>query len=535
MTTPSQTGAADAALRAAVGRWFYSNDPAWIRKLLDLRRTLPEEYQVFASSLRAVLDGQDLNCEDVLSKLQENGQTDAEKQLQGYVDVARTSVTESTFTGSLDVLLRLFTAKNLVNLGQDVVSGAIGSLADLFTQIDALRVVEAATAHAAALTTVNRLRDLNVERPETAVGDLIFKKSFAILGGDPKAGKTTLSLQMALGVVTGKPVMGLEIGVRGPVVLIQADMGESYFGYVLKQLARGMDIDIEEDLPFPIHFLCATTVDLGDNETRGRLKAEIVKHAPALIVLDPLRYLHAGDENKPEELKPVLDFALELRDETGGIVILVDHLVKPQPGAGRTGPRGYALRGSGAKYGRGDSVLIVRDMGDGISSVSATHRYGAPVDEFHFRLASEPEIPAGICLVECEAPAGEDEDGADPPALRVQRFLQDHPGWHSKRKIAEGATCRPEYVSRALVALFGRDLVAHDEKPANRRRWMWSPKDENPSYASHASHASGNQGITCLGSASHASPLKGEGSMGIMNSPRDDRPPEACREPGEEG
>jgi len=319
-----------------------------------------------------------------------------------------------------------------------------------------------------------KLGDLHSEIPSAAIEGLLYERTFTIMGGDPKSGKSMLSLQLALGVVTGKPVLGFEIAKRGPAVLLQADMGEGYFGHVVKQLARGMGIDLNAELPHPIHHVCRTGIDLQDAKIRSVLLAEISKLKPAIVVLDPLRDIHSGNENASEELKNPLDFCLELRNQLGTLVILIDHVVKPSAKS-VSRPAGYALRGSGSKFGRADSVLVVRDVG-GKSEVSGQHRYGPAPEMFWFRIADEDETGGGLHLV-LDDPPDENAVSQDRmPQGRLQAYAESNPDqWLSQADFRRGCKIGAVAVKREIPNLVARNVLEDNGKIFPNRRWRLLP------------------------------------------------------------
>jgi hypothetical protein len=254
-------------------------------------------------------------------------------------------------------------------------------------------------------------------------------------------------------------------------------MGESHFAFLLRQLGRGIGLADDDPLGHPFHYVCSRNLDLMKPTDRLGLVNMLKELEPAFVLLDTLRDLHTGNENDSEVIKGTLDFALQLRDETKGVIAVIDHLIKPSKDKNnsRSGPDGYLLRGSGSKYARADSVLIARDVG-GATAVSGTHRYGKPLEPFCFRLLTEEETRWGFRLEVCEAPAAAPGKGpAKSPEEKILAWLRAHPGGWFRTQIQEGAHVRRGDVPEALVNLQGRQLITRDDT-GTYPRWALAEK-----------------------------------------------------------
>jgi len=312
------------------------------------------------------------------------------------------------------------------------------------------------------------------EEPKFAIDGLCYDKTFSIWGGDPKSLKTTLCMDLALGVLTGNPVLGCyEVRKTGPAVFIQADEGESYFGYRMRQLAKAREIG---KFKHPFHFVCTADIDLSDVETRTRLAEEIEALEPALVIIDPLRDVFSGNENSSEEVKPVLDFCIGIRNSTGAIVVLIDHLVKPSGRA--TGPaaaQGYQLRGTGAKYGRADSILTIQALNNGeCSVVNAIHRYGPPPDPIYFKFCDERAHGRGIFLDITDPPENVQSNGRDRQENRIREFLNEKAfAWYTTRAIREAARTSHKRAMEILEKMLECDQVELREGKQNSKEWRF--------------------------------------------------------------
>lgn len=160
----------------------------------------------------------------------------------------------------------------------------------------------------------------------------------AMLWAPSGAGKTLLSLTMALAVAGG----GEFIGWRSPrprrVLLVDGEMHMEDLRDRLALLAPSVDgIDLEAAqanlmiLPRLGQHSGASFPDLGDTKEHGgqdALLAEVKRHKPDLVILDNLSTLtNLEDENAAAGFAPVSDLLLELRRQQVG-VMLVHHSAK---------------------------------------------------------------------------------------------------------------------------------------------------------------------------------------------------------------
>jgi hypothetical protein len=467
---PSPARISEQLLCGAVSRWFLDGDAAWLLELQGRPELLVDIDRRIVNSAADHGGGGDLAPPDaVVSALEAEGHTDLAGRLQDFVEGAHGTLRE-TFDRLLAQGAALRAAVELQAVADLALEGELRSPAEILERVAERVPMEAAPDKSSFITVKSFSALPTVEAPAFAVDGLFYDRTFAIIGGDPKARKTTFALDVALGVLTGSPVLGSYcVRKRGPVVIVEADMGEGYFCHVLRELARAKGLDPDAPLPFPLSYKCATDIDLQDRGQRKRLLREIEAEAPALVLLDPLRDIHSGNENAPEELKPILDLCLSLRDTTEGLVSLIDHLVKPPrtgERASRTSPNGYLLRGAGSKYGRADSILIIQDL-EGISEVSGTHRYGPPLEPFYFKFVKDE---TGNRLELSEKPEGKGNQKKSDEE-RIAEFLAPLKGFFSVNDIREGSHLRKENVGPALVNLLASGRVDRDDN--DPPKWGW--------------------------------------------------------------
>lgn len=204
------------------------------------------------------------------------------------------------------------------------------------------------------------------------VSGLITKGGTAVAAGEPKAGiKTWLLLEIAVSIATGTRAFGEFFAEKGRVAIFFAedqaqsvrnrvrailDGGERLLqpGALLLQ-PRGEFIDVlkDDDLAWVI----ASARRLGKID---------------LLVIDPLRDVHSGEEDKSDSMRDVMR-RLRLLGEVIGCTVAVSHHVPKQTKDTAARRPGQNLRGSSAIHGSIDSGLYIQpgDDGDGRTTFQA--------------------------------------------------------------------------------------------------------------------------------------------------------------------
>jgi RecA-family ATPase len=195
---------------------------------------------------------------------------------------------------------------------------------------------------------------LSLPKPDTVWiwRGVIPRSGSAVLFGDPKVGKSILTLTLLDAIVNpaAKEFLGIPIDQHGPVLYLQLDTPRSlWMDYLTvvksKEARKGVfTIDREmKDLP--------TQFDIRNREHMKWLREEVEKCEPILVVIDTIRRMHKGDENLSDVMSNVHD-AFIWATQPAALLYLV-HKRKPQQG--EFGP-GKA-RGSTALMGAVDALI----------------------------------------------------------------------------------------------------------------------------------------------------------------------------------
>jgi hypothetical protein len=267
----------------------------------------------------------------------------------------------------------------------------------------ALTVVKAAALEAPA------------NRQSWLIEGLWTAEAVGVIGGQPKSGKTTLALDMAVSVASASACLGtFPVHTSGPVLLYAAEESAATLRCRLQTITslRGLDFG-----QLDVRVIVTNSLRLDRSDDQVRLEATVTLHRPALLILDPLIRIHMADENASGDIAALLGYLRALQRKCGTAIALVHHVRKQVSSS--TGA-GYSLRGSSDLYAWLDSFLYLRKNRDQLT-LSAEHRSAPPLGPLQLELSSDLE--AGVQLkmappVDPEAPAA-----ADPLLSRIMLLL----------------------------------------------------------------------------------------------------------------
>lgn len=145
--------------------------------------------------------------------------------------------------------------------------------------------------------------------------------SVGIVGAPSKSFKSTLTLNLACAVATGRPFDGRKVK-QGPVLIVQGENSLS--------IEQSKIYSITGETYLPIYFVESNW----DMTKIMLLKDTILKHGIKLLIIDPMYLLFgAGDINKHQDITERLTKLSLLRDQTGCSIMLVHHSRKLERGA----------------------------------------------------------------------------------------------------------------------------------------------------------------------------------------------------------
>lgn len=169
------------------------------------------------------------------------------------------------------------------------------------------------------------LGDLEFKAPEWLIDGLLEANTFSVCFGSPAAGKTFLTLDMALCIATGKDFHDHHVK-QGPVFYIA---GEGHNGFARRAAAWSKENGISlKGVPF---FKSSRAIVITDDDSVAELvdtiDAMVQEHGePQLIVIDTLaRSMGAADENSTKEMGAAIRAIDECRDAYDCTVLAVHH------------------------------------------------------------------------------------------------------------------------------------------------------------------------------------------------------------------
>ncbi|HEY0467870.1 MAG TPA: AAA family ATPase [Polyangiaceae bacterium] len=207
------------------------------------------------------------------------------------------------------------------------------------------------------------------EQDRWLIDDLLARQGVAVIGGDPKLGKSWLAGELAVAIASGEPCLG-EFAVRQPgTVLLCSAEGPPWMATDrLRGICKYRALALES---LPIHVMADRLIRLDLPEDQALLRSAVETHLPTLLVIDPLTSFHQADENAVGGLNPILQYLDSLRKASGVTVVIAHHASKKAKGTG-----GHRLRGTTALHAWVDSGLYLREQG-GATILTLEQRTGA--------------------------------------------------------------------------------------------------------------------------------------------------------------
>ena len=229
---------------------------------------------------------------------------------------------------------------------------------------------------------VESMEDL-LGRPRTKSGWMVkgfwLKGSNGIVAGEPKTFKSTLTLDLAISIASGRPFLDrYPVEETGPVLIIQNEnaewiiqdrlermmVGKDLVGNVIID-EKGKELDITFPPNVPVHFLNNQGFDFGLDEHREKLEEHIKRIKPVMVIFDPLYLMFEGDINSAKEVQPILKWLTEVKNKYKTAVIVVHHFRK-----GETARSGQRMLGSVTFHGWTESSIFLSAKPISVSTVT---------------------------------------------------------------------------------------------------------------------------------------------------------------------
>jgi hypothetical protein len=192
-----------------------------------------------------------------------------------------------------------------------------------------------------------------VDEPEWLVDRLWGAGSIGFVLGPPKVFKSFFTLEMAYALANGKPFLGLfKVPEPRTVLLIQEESGRAAFKERMRRasIAYGNSENLFVISNKPFNLEAAAGYE--------RLKMEVAKLRPAMLILDPLSSFVRGDQNSAQNMGDFVRSLIDLRNEFNMAIVIVHHSKK-------TNAKDF--RGSSALYASSEVTIRLVRPDDAIS------------------------------------------------------------------------------------------------------------------------------------------------------------------------
>ncbi len=298
------------------------------------------------------------------------------------------------------------------------------------------------------LTDLSDLLNETDEQVQYLVKDLLPMGGVSVIGGKPKAGKTTTVRNLCLSVAKGEDFLGLPTA-QGPVIYCAFEEKRS------EVKRHFMDLGADGSL------LISAFIGRSPDDLIEKIRVSVINRKPVLIVLDTLAKAttKVRDFNDYAAVTQALDPFLQIARETGAHLLFVHHAGKSD----REG--GDALLGSTAIFGTVDTALIQKRT-DKYRTIEAQCRYGTDIE------ASVLEWDADRRSITLGGSKKEADVDRSKNAIKTFLGAQETPV--SREVIEDGVEGRTGYLRKALKELVESEGVARIGKGGKGDPFMYA-------------------------------------------------------------
>lgn len=255
--------------------------------------------------------------------------------------------------------------------------------ADLLAEFDSILTEEKQETHQDG-TPLPALTLAEVRKNPKPLPEMIIERGLLINGGvlmiagAPKAGKSQLSLNLALCLSSGQNWFDFIIPKPVKTLLIQAEVLNPFYEQRLRTMSENADFSINEN---NLLITPRKQFDLLTDEGLATLTTTVQIHKPEVTIIDPLVMYHAIDENDNSGMAKVIGAIRNLTDSTSFIII---HHARKE-----TSDSPIAnMRGASSIAGAVDGVLEIQKGKKVDRIVKFDLRYDAVPDELYLAFNS---------------------------------------------------------------------------------------------------------------------------------------------------
>lgn len=207
--------------------------------------------------------------------------------------------------------------------------------------------------------------------PGWTVKNFWMRRSHGIVAGEPKSFKSTLVMDMALSIASGADFLGkYPVENTGPVLYIQNEnahwimkdrfekmlVTKGLVGKIHKN--KGTKLTVEWPPEIPFYMINQQSFMLTDEDHQEYLEDTIKRMKPELVVLDPLYLMFNGDIASAQDLFPILQWLLYLKNTYNCGICVIHHYNK----SGESKRGGQRMLGSTTLHGWVESAWYLQAL-----------------------------------------------------------------------------------------------------------------------------------------------------------------------------
>lgn len=330
-------------------------------------------------------------------------------------------------------------------------------------------------------TTVLELGNYDTSKDSNAIigaNRYLCRGGSCLIVGPSGVGKSSLTMQFAISMATGKPFFGIRSVGNAPrrVLVIQAENDLGDLAEAFQGVRDGLEIsalsDDHELLEKNLVFVTDTTHT--GQSFASAVRILIAKHKPDIVIFDPLLSFIGADISKQEVCSEFLrGFLNPISQETGVIWVCIHHTGKTSTDKNakqgwQKSDHAYAGMGSSELTNWARAVMVLTSIQEGVFCLKlakrgrragATHPSGEPTTDIWMRWADK-----GICWEQMPEPAP-----AEKPE-RAENREKKEPGAPGKIEAIAGSNLH-SFLTGCLDAGEGKNAIA-------KRLRNWLAADE---------------------------------------------------------
>src|SRR6185295_5732492 len=267
------------------------------------------------------------------------------------------------------------------------------------------------------------------------------------LHGEPKSGKSCLSLYLAIVAATGAEVPGefITCPEQVPVLYLAFEDGPRRLKRRILDYMAGLDMP--DCYPPEFRVWIKPDIDVATPQGQSVLIEAIRESKAKLTVLDTISHVHKAEENSSSEMKTVMSSLAKIARDTSCAIIYVHHSNKGKGDSAQSAI--YKGRGSSAIVAAADVVL---DWGRPENNITKCEMISKDDDgkkwNFHYQTTSNG-ISWRMSIQDMEAIAGTDFKVLEA----LKNLCQQFPEGIVANQLANVTGLSKQYCGKALARL----------------------------------------------------------------------------------